>query len=56
MIAALANWWSMNGPFALNERLHGPMKPRDKVVFILTALLAIWLVLFLLAAAWVMLP
>jgi len=56
MMAALANWWSMNGPFALNERAHGPMRRSDKVVFIITATVAIWLVLFLLAAAWVVTP
>lgn len=42
MIATLSHWWSTHSPFALNERLHGPMKPRDKAVFILTA----WLGLF----------
>jgi hypothetical protein len=53
-MTALRDWWASNGPFALNERLHGPMRRSDKVVFIITATVAIWLVLFLLAAAWVM--
>jgi len=51
---ALRNWWATSNPFALNERAHGPMRRSDKVVFILTATVAIWLVLFLLAAFYVM--
>jgi hypothetical protein len=54
MIAAVTNWWATHSPFALNERLHGPMRRSDKVVFIITATVAIWLVLFLLAAFYVM--
>ena len=56
MIAALSHWWATHSPFVLAEEAHGPMRRSDKVVFILTAWLAIWLVLFLWAAAWVMLP
>jgi len=44
----------MRSPFSLMEELHGPFRPRDKVVFIITASLGIWLVLFLFAALYVM--
>lgn len=50
----LRNWWGRNNPFALDAELHGPMRPCDKAIFIITATLGIWLVLFLIAAAYVM--
>jgi len=46
----------MRSPFDIHTELHGPMRRSDKVVFILTASLGIWLVLFLFLAAAVVLP
>ena len=56
-MTTIRNWWATHSPFALQRDLvHGPMRPRDKVVFCITASLGIGLVLFLIFAAALVTP